>query len=286
MSNGKIIIEVENVVFKYNEYVTALKGVSCGIERGTTTAIIGQNGSGKTTLVKHFNGLLKPTEGRVLVDGKDTREYKMKELVSKVGYVFQNPTHQLFNTTIEEEIAFGLKNLGLPEDEIKRRVEETIKLFKLERFRGQHPLRLSFPYRKLLAIASVYAMQPEVLVLDEPTVAQDWVGYRLVRDLILSLKEMRKTVIIVTHDMMLVGEVADTCIVMSDGKILAHEKPEDLFTDEKVLNEAHLTPPQITQLATSLHGINKEIPRGVLTVKHMEHILESILNHRFNLSYS
>ena len=278
MSNNTVI-EVKDLIFKYNEYVTALKGVSCEIKRGILTAIIGQNGSGKTTLVKHFNGLLKPTKGIVLVDGKDTREYKIKELVSKVGYVFQNPTHQLFNTNIEDEIAFGLRNLGVPEDEIKKRVEEAIKLFKLEQFKGRHPLRLSYPFRKMLAIASVYAMQPEVLILDEPTVAQDWVGYKLIRNLILELRKRGRTMVVVTHDMMLVSEVADSCIVMKDGKIIAHEKPENLFVDDEILKMAHLKPPQVTQLASFLHNINSNIPRNILTIKQMEEVLLSYITH-------
>lgn len=272
------IIKVVDLSFTYPTGVVALRGINVEIFEGEITAIVGQNGSGKTTLAKHFNGLLKPTSGVVLVYGKDTRQYKQKELVSRVGYVFQNPTHQLFNTSIEAEIAFGPTNLGLKPEEVKARVEEAIHMFSLEAYRHVHPLRLSYPYRKLVAIASVYAMYPDVMILDEPTIAQDFFGWMLILKTINDLKSRGKTVIVITHDMLLVSMIVDRCLVMTDGRIIADKRPRELFIDELVLKQAFLKPPQITQLAQKLSHHNSSIPSDVLIIEEMIEVLSTKIN--------
>jgi energy-coupling factor transport system ATP-binding protein len=271
------VIKVDDLYFTYPTGVTALRGISTEIFKGEVTAIIGQNGSGKTTLAKHFNGLLKPTRGSVLVYGKDTRQYKQRDLISKVGYVFQNPTHQLFNTSIEDEISFGPKNLGLSVEEVKERVEDAIHLFGLEVHRNVHPLRLSYPYRKLVAIASIYAMHPEIMILDEPTIAQDFLGWMLIFKTVNDLKSNGKTVIVITHDMLLVSTVVDRCLVMTDGKIIADKTPRELFVDDSTLKQAFLRPPQITQIARRLSENIAEIPPNVLTVEEMFELLSAKL---------
>lgn len=272
------IIKVVDLFFTYPTGVVALKGINVEIFESEITAIVGQNGSGKTTLAKHFNGLLKPTSGAVIVYGKDTRQYKQKELVSRVGYVFQNPTHQLFNTSIEAEIAFGPTNLGLNPEEVKARVEEAIHMFGLDGYRDVHPLRLSYPYRKLVAIASIYAMYPDIMILDEPTIAQDFFGWMLILKTIKDLKSRGKTVIVITHDMLLVSMIVDRCLVMTDGKIIADKRPRELFIDELVLKQAFLKPPQITLLAQRLSLHDSSIPPSLLTIEEMVEILSTKLN--------
>ncbi|MEM2373738.1 MAG: ATP-binding cassette domain-containing protein [Thermoproteota archaeon] len=267
-----------DLFFTYPTGVVALKGINVEIFEREITAIVGQNGSGKTTLAKHFNGLLKPTSGAVIVYGKDTRQYKQKELVSRVGYVFQNPTHQLFNTSIEAEIAFGPTNLGLNPEEVKARVEEAIHMFGLDGYRDVHPLRLSYPYRKLVAIASIYAMYPDIMILDEPTIAQDFFGWMLILKTIKDLKSRGKTVIVITHDMLLVSMIVDRCLVMTDGKIIADKRPRELFIDELVLKQAFLKPPQITLLAQRLSLHDSSIPPSLLTIEEMVEILSTKLN--------
>lgn len=274
MAKNECLIEVKDLWHVYPGGVEALKGVSLKIQEGELTAIIGQNGSGKTTLVKHFNGLLKPTKGRVLVKGVDTKNYDPKKLVSIVGYVFQNPTHQLFCTTIEEEIAFGPRNLGISEEEVKERVEEMLKTFRLEEYRGEHPYRLSFPLRKMLTIASVYAMRPEVLVLDEPTTAQDHIGVTLIKRTVEELNARGHTIVIITHDMSLVAEVSKRAVVLFEGKIIADDTPKKVFTNHKAMEETKLIPPQITRLAQLFR--DPRIPDDILTVDEMHSTLKTL----------
>ncbi|HDI12316.1 MAG TPA: ABC transporter ATP-binding protein, partial [Candidatus Bathyarchaeota archaeon] len=194
------MIEVRNVYFTYPNGVEALKEVSLHIDRGEFVAIMGQNGAGKTTLVKHFNGLLKPTKGEVLVDGVNTKEVSVATLARKVGYVFQNPDHQLFCETVEKEIAFALKNFGFDEELIKKRVDWALNLLGLSQYRESSPFMLSGGERKRLALASVLAWDPEVVILDEPTIGQDYAQKEKLRQFILQLKAQGKTVVIVTHD--------------------------------------------------------------------------------------
>lgn len=274
MSKSEDLVAVEELWHIYPGNVEALRGINLKIRKGEVTAIVGQNGSGKTTLVKHFNGLLKPTRGLVLLDGAETKTYKPKEIVRKVGYVFQNPTHQLFCTTIEEEIAFGPKNLGLSQDEIKQRVEDAIVAFRLDRYRDIHPLRLSFPLRKMLAIASVYVMHPDALVLDEPTTGQDHVGIALIEQTISQLRSERRTLILVSHDMPLVAGTADRAVVMRDGAVVADAHPKKVFSDDPLMKETHLMPPQVTRLSQMFS--DARIPHDILTVDEMYSNLSKI----------
>jgi len=274
MSKSENLIAVEELWHIYAGNVEALKGINLNIRRSEVTAIVGQNGSGKTTLVKHFNGLLRPTRGRVLLEGAETKTYKPKEIVRKVGYVFQNPTHQLFCTSIEEEIAFGPRNLGLEQSEVKQRVEDAIMAFRLDKYRDIHPLRLSFPLRKMLAIASVYVMHPDALVLDEPTTGQDHVGIALIERTINQLKSEGRTLILVSHDMPLVAGTADRAVVMRDGAVVADAHPKELFSNDSLMKETHLMPPQVTRLSQMF--TDPRIPHNVLTVDEMFSTLEKI----------
>ncbi|MEM2987658.1 MAG: ABC transporter ATP-binding protein, partial [Candidatus Bathyarchaeia archaeon] len=188
------MIEVQDVYFKYPSGVEALKGISITIQDGEFVAIMGENGAGKTTLVKHFNGLLKPTKGKVLVDGIETTKVSVATLARKVGFVFQNPDHQLFSETVEEEIAFALKNFGFSQDVIEKRVTWALNLLGLAQYRKTSPFMLSGGERKRVALASVLAWDPKVLILDEPTIGQDYQQKEKLRQFILQMKAQEKTV--------------------------------------------------------------------------------------------
>lgn len=243
------VVVCEQLTHTYPGGVVALKATNLQIGRGEVLGVVGQNGSGKTTLVKHFNGLLRPTTGRLLVRGEDTAARRVHELAQHVGYVFQNPNHQLFATSVLAELMFGPTNLGMPPAEVEERVKQAVAFFEIEHLLEQHPYRLAFPLRKLVAMASIYSMGPEVFVLDEPTTGQDHGGFRMVRRLVERLREQGRTVVIVSHDMALIAEVADKVIAMWAADVIAAGTPRDIFSDDDVMQRTKLHPPQISQLS-------------------------------------
>ncbi len=210
------IIVCENLYHTYPGNILALQRVNLKIYPSELIGVIGQNGSGKTTMVKHFNGLLKPTSGKVYVKGKDTANMRVQQLAVDVGYVFQNPNHQLFARTVALELEFGPRNLGVPEEEITERREKAIEFFNLQYLRDMHPYRIGFPLRKLVGMAAIYTMRPAVFILDEPTTGQDNVTTRIVYRLIERLRDEGSTVICVSHDMILLAEVVDRMLVLRD----------------------------------------------------------------------
>jgi energy-coupling factor transport system ATP-binding protein len=240
-------IVVEHVTHVYPGGVLALKETNLRVRAGEVLGVVGQNGSGKTTLVKHFNGLLRPSSGKLLIMGKDSATQPVHLLARHVGYVFQNPNHQLFATSVQAELAFGPTNLGLPPEEIKARVAEATEFFELAPLLERHPYRLAFPLRKLVGMASVYAMGPSVFVLDEPTTGQDHEGANLVRKLVVRLREQGKTVVIVSHDMALIAEVADRVVALWSAEMIAVGSPREIFANDDVMARTKLHPPQITQ---------------------------------------
>ena len=274
MSN---IIECINLSHVYPEGFTAIKGINLKVKEGDVVAILGQNGSGKTTLVKHFNGLLKPTNGTVSINGIDTAKQTVFNLSSHAGYVFQNPNHQLFATSVLAELEFGPKNQGLANDEIEARVKEATDFFQLHTIINEHPLRLSFPLRKIVAMASIYAMQPSIFILDEPTTAQDHGGSEKVRKFLRKLQDDGKTVILVTHDMPLVAEVADRVIAMWSSEIISAANPREFFLDLNTLGKTKLQQPQATALS---HRLQKRVlNEGItLTVQETIKALEKVVN--------
>lgn len=244
----KPIIKTIDLTHTYPAGVTALKGVNTEIYEKDIVSIVGQNGSGKTTLVKHFNGLLKPTSGQVLIDGIDTKEEAITKLSSMVGYVFQNPNHQIFSTTVREELEVALVNFKVPEHERKKALERVIELMGLENELEKHPLTLDYTTKKIVTIASMLVYNPRVLVLDEPTGGLDEAGRRLLTKIIELLHGEGQTVIIISHDMDYVAENSERVIVMANGQIIKDDRPERVFLDAAVLEEAMIEPPQITQL--------------------------------------
>jgi energy-coupling factor transport system ATP-binding protein len=206
-----------------------LRDVTMSLRRGEVLALLGPNGSGKTTLAKHLNGLLKPTAGRVIVDGMDTREHSVAELSRKVGYVFQRPERMFFTGKVFDEVAFGPGSLGMGEDEIRERVEWALSLVGLEGYEDRKPLGLSGGEMRRLAIACVLAMGTDYVILDEPTSDLDGRGVKAVVELVKRLKAEGKGVLLITHDVELTLEVSDGAVVLFDGRVVFEGPPEGLL---------------------------------------------------------
>jgi energy-coupling factor transport system ATP-binding protein len=269
------VIEVRDVYFAYPNGVEALKGVSLTIHDGEFVAIMGQNGAGKTTLVKHLNGLLKPTRGEVIVDGVNTKEASVAELARKVGLVFQNPDHQLFCETVEDEVAFALRNFGFKESAIKKRVTWALNLLDVTRYRQTSPFMLSGGERKRVALASVLAWDPEVVILDEPTIGQDHRQKEKLRQFIVQLNAQKRTVIIVTHDVEFVAECNPRVVLMAEGKIVAEGGAKEVLTNPKLVARASIVPPQIAQIFLELADLG--LPTNVIDVHEAGRILLDLL---------
>jgi len=232
--------------------VTALSGVSLTIGKGETVAIVGENGAGKTTLVRHANGLLKPTRGAVLVDGVDTRETTTATLSRKVGIAFQNPDHQLFSESVESEVSFALRNFGFSEELVAQRLDWALKFFGLEEYRKSSPLVLSGGEKKRLTLACILAWDPEVVVLDEPTVGQDALQKEKLAQIFKLLRSTGKTIIIVSHDVEFLWPIQPRLVVMSGGKVVAEGEISRIMADRELLEGARVTQPQLVRLHSEL----------------------------------
>jgi energy-coupling factor transporter ATP-binding protein EcfA2 len=241
----------EDVHYDYPTGVSAIRGVSLSLDEGCV-CIVGQNGAGKTTFAKHLNGLLRPTRGRVLVRGKDTREYRVAELAREVGLAFQNPDDQLFRSTVEEEVRFGPDNVGAGAEEAKRLVASAMGLMGLEAVREKKPHDLGVPERKRVATASVIAMNTPVVVLDEPTGGQDAEGIALLGQLVGQLVQQGKLVVVATHDVTFAARHADRVIALHQGRVLLDDDPRTVFGREEILARTHVEPPAVTRLGKLL----------------------------------
>lgn len=248
---GPAAIVVHNLEHDYGT-MHALRGISLEIKQGEFVALIGQNGAGKSTLVKHFNNLLKPTGGEVFVDGIDTRAKTMAELSRHVGYVFQNPDHQIFCASVREEVGYGLRHLNLPADEIRERVDEVLRFVGIEKVADRHPFTLGKGERQRIAVASVLVLKPNILVIDEPTTGQDWNGAQYMMHLVRELHDAGHTIVMITHDMRIVAEYAERAVVMHKGRLVADGTVSEVFGQREVLNSAYLAPPQIAELEAAL----------------------------------
>lgn len=251
------IIEIKNLHYTYPGYDReTLMGVSLEIEKGSFVAVLGHNGSGKSTLAKHLNAILLPTEGQVLVNGIDTAdEDRILDIRRTVGMVFQNPDNQIVANVVEEDVAFAPENLGVPAEEIRRRVDNALKQVDMYEFRMHAPHLLSGGQKQRVAIAGVIAMEPEVVVLDEPTAMLDPRGRREVIETVTRLcREKGITVVLITHHMNeCVG--ADRVVVMSNGRVVADGTPEKVFSRVELMREEGLTVPATTEL---LYELNKK----------------------------
>lgn len=265
---GKVVVETQNLVHTYPKGgVTALKGVNVQINEGDIVSIVGQNGSGKTTLVRHFNGLLRPTSGSVKLLGEDTAGKSVAEMSRVCGYVFQNPNHQIFCTTVREELEVAMKNFGFSEEERKHNIDEVVELMHLENMLDKHPMTLDYTSKKIVTIASVLVFKPTILVLDEPTGGLDEVGRQMLTKIIRLMHEIGHTVVMISHDMDYVAEVSDRIIVMTQGEVQDDGTPDKVFMNHSILEKAQVEPPQITRLDIYLSGKNKATDSVALTVE-------------------
>jgi energy-coupling factor transport system ATP-binding protein len=239
------MIEIAGLVHVYPDGTRALDGVDLAIGPGETLAIVGQNGSGKSTLVRHLNGLLRPTEGTVRIDGRDIAGQRVARLAATVGLVFQDPDRQIFAAKVRTEVAFGPRNLGLRGAELDRRVVEALEVVGLAGAADENPYDLGYSRRKLLAIASVLAMRTPIVVLDEPTTGQDLRGVARVRAIVAALAAEGRTVVTISHDMRFVAETFRRVVVMRAGRITLDGTPADVFAaaNWNVLASTYLEPP-------------------------------------------
>jgi len=245
-------ISVEDVSFSYESGALALDGVSLVIQAGEFTAIIGQNGSGKTTLAKHLNGLLTPTSGRVLLHGQDIRNLTISAIAADIGYVFQNPDHQIFAATVREEVTFGPRNLGLSPPEVEERTRDSLRAVGLDGMEDEDPFLLGKGQRQRLAVASLLALRPQLLVLDEPTTGLDYLEQKQMMNLLARLHAQGIGIVIITHSPWVVAEYARRGVLMAGGKILRDVPLRALFAEEELLRQSHFCLPEITSLGRRL----------------------------------
>ncbi len=265
------LIEIQNVSYAYEDAAAkALNNVSLTINDGEFVAVVGHNGSGKSTLAKHLNALLLPTEGKVLVDGMDTAdEADTLSIRQRVGMVFQNPDNQLVTTIVEEDVAFGPENIGVPGNEIRTRVDRALAAVGMEKYAHSAPNMLSGGQKQRIAIAGMLAMQPKVLVLDEATAMLDPKGRRDIIDLVTKLhKENGITVVMITQYMEeAIG--ADRVAVMSGGEMILEGTPKEVFSQDELLHKHRLDVPVMQQLANRLNARGANLPKCILSVEEM-----------------
>ena len=278
------IVKTKNLTFEYirrdeednvEGITTAVDDVSLSVEHGEFIAILGHNGSGKSTLAKHINAILYPTEGTVWVDGNDTKDPdKLWTIRNTAGMVFQNPDNQIIGQVVEEDVAFGPENMGVPTKEIWERVEESLKVVGMYEYRKSSPNRLSGGQKQRISIAGVLAMHPKCIVLDEPTAMLDPIGRKEVIDAVRGLNEVEKiTVILITHYMEEIVH-ADRVFVMDKGHIEMEGTPREIFSQVEKLKSLRLSVPQVTELAYKLKKRGLPIPDGILTTDELTEALK------------
>ena len=280
---GQAILETKDLHFRYDEEEgpspVVLDGVDLQIEPGSFVAVLGHNGSGKSTLAKHMNAILLPTGGKVYVDGMDTAdEEKLMDIRRTVGMVFQNPDNQIVANVVEEDVAFAPENLGVPPEEIRRRVDDALKAVGMYEYREHAPHLLSGGQKQRVAIAGVIAMQPRCIVLDEPTAMLDPIGRS---EVLKTIKELNRTsgvtVVLITHHMDEAAQ-ADRLVVMSKGKIIADGAPREVFRQVEALKEVGLTVPETTELLWELQKAGVNVSMDALNDEECARELYQLLN--------
>lgn len=247
--NQNPILELDNICFSYNNEKQILKNVSFKINKGDMAAIVGRNGAGKSTISKLVCGFYKPTSGRILFDGKDMVDYTIKERSEKIGFVMQNPNQMISKTMVYDEVAFGLKIRGLSDSEIKERVEETLRICGLYGYRNWPISALSFGQKKRVTIASILVLNPDMIILDEPTAGQDFKHYTEIMEFLVYLNKKGVTILMVTHDMHLMLEYTNKVIVLSEGEKIADNIPAYILTNKEIIEKANLKETSLHQLA-------------------------------------
>ncbi|MDO4476138.1 MAG: energy-coupling factor transporter ATPase [Lachnospiraceae bacterium] len=280
------IIKIKDMIYRYlkvdDEGNTqmeepAVDGVDLEVQPGEFIAILGHNGSGKSTLAKHINAILTPTEGTVWVDGHDTKDVsKLWQIRKAAGMVFQNPDNQIIGTVVDEDVAFGPENMGMPTEKIRKRVEESLKAVEMWEYRSHSPNKLSGGQKQRVAIAGVIAMHPKCIVLDEPTAMLDPNGRHEVVETALKLnKEDGVTVLLITHYMEEVIH-ADRVFVMDQGKVVLQGTPREIFSQVETLRRLRLDVPQVTMLAYELKKRGIELPDGILSLEELRSELNKL----------
>ena len=274
------LIEIENLTFRYSEQKDILKNISLSVEKGDFVAVLGHNGSGKSTLAKHLNAILVPSEGKVTVDGLDTSDEGNLALIRrKVGMVFQNPDNQIIATVVEEDVAFALENLGVPRDEMIKRVDEALEEVGMLEFKKHATTKLSGGQKQRIAIAGVIAMRPDILVFDEPTAMLDPQGREDVMNTAKKLNEQGITVIYVTHYMEEAAQ-AKRVVVLNDGEILIEGTPHYVFQNAGLLTSVGLDVPPGTSLMFLLRERGVKVPLAVLNEEECVSVLSDVLHGR------
>ena len=264
-TDRKVVIETQGLWHTYPGDVIALRDINLKIYDNDFIAIIGQNGAGKSTLVKHFDGLLRPTKGKVIVEGKDASEFTTAQLSKSVGMALQNPDHQLFAMSVYDELKFGLENLNIPPEEIEKRIDFALSVVGLQNNKEDYPFKLPFGDRRKLTVAIVVAMKPKIIILDEPTTGQDYKGRYEIMEIGKKLHEQGHTIIVITHDMELVAKYAKRTIVLGLGQILLDGPTRYVFGQPEILKKTYLKPPPLTQLSQRLASYGFD--NGNLNVK-------------------
>lgn len=255
-----VALELADLWFWYeDESAPVLRGVDLTVLRGEFVALVGANGSGKTTLTKQFNGLLRPRRGQVRVGGQDTAKHSIGELARQVGFLFQHPEQQIFNATVREEVAFGPQNLGLSHGEVEARVEAALTRFDLTAIADRPPAILSYGLRRQVTLASLAAMDPPVLVLDEPTVGLDAADQWETFSWLSELHTHGRTIVLVTHDMALAAEHCDRIVALHEGQIIADGAPSSVFQQPELLARTSLVPPPVMTLAQALRSCGLQV---------------------------
>ncbi len=244
-------LEIQNLHFSYTAGEEILKGINLTLE-GDSTAIIGQNGAGKTTFVKLLKGLLRPTSGKILYNGKDLASLTVAQIAKNIGMVFQNPNDQIFKNTVIDEIMFGPLQIGMAKAQAQARSEEALELVGLSRLKKVNPYDLGLSERKLVSIAAILAMDPDVVIFDEPTIAQDYAGKTCIGNIVRKLQGEGKLMLTIIHDMDFVAEYFGRAVVFAKGNILLDGTPETVFADAKILEQAYLEQPNVTKLCHAL----------------------------------
>lgn len=251
---GVAVLQTIGLAHVYTGGTRALDGVDVSIGRGARVAIVGQNGSGKTTLVRHFNGLLRPTEGQVVVDGRDTAGRRVAHLAATVGLAFQDPDRQIFAGKVRNEVAFGPRNLGRRGAALQEAVDQALAATGLDKDADTNPYDLGYSRRKLLALASILAMDTPVVILDEPTTGQDARGIDRIHGIVANLSAAGRTVVAISHDMRFVAEAFERVIMMRDGRIVLDGPPRDVFAEPAwpTLASTFLEPPLAARIGARL----------------------------------
>ena len=256
-SSNKTILELENISFSYNEEKQILKNVSFKVNKGDMVSIVGKNGAGKSTISKLICGFYKPTSGKILFNGEDIANKTIKERSEKIGFVMQNPNQMISKSMIFDEVAFGLRVRGYSEDEVKERVYKTLRICGLYQFRNWPISALSFGQKKRVTIASILVLNPEVIILDEPTAGQDFKHYSEIMEFLVELNKQDITIIMITHDMHLMLEYTNNVVVLSDGEKIADDTAINILTNNEVIEKANLKETSLYELAKKC-GIKDE----------------------------